>query len=310
VAWTGVDVKGVGADKAGAVWLAGEFPAYTSESRGRLLRWNGSTLREVYVVEEKNSTLCDVDFAGGVGWAVGGYVEGNISEPVLLRYENGNWARVRDIPFSGSPFFAITVLEPDLFWVVASGSIYKYDAGNWSPAYELPEVNGVAAGPSGLVVAWPTADFIWVFNGKNWVKEFVDLPPGFSLAGITGVSVTEGAVYLIGVVFNGPYDFNAIISRDLSPAGAGAYELSFYAPHGPYVYYQNCIAFRDEKNGLTLGPQTHIICEEGIFYEGLLPIEVGSPEGVVCSEEGKYWMYSLHEGGTYYLYYLNSYKPL
>jgi hypothetical protein len=303
---TAVNVNSIAADENGLISLVGEFPPSSSESQGRILRWNGSALEEVYTVEDKNSELYDIDFAGGIGWAVGTTVIQGKFEAVLLKYEKGRWARVRDVP-TKAPFYSVAATSEGSFWVTTADGIYRYDSGNWSERYELPDVTSVGAAPSGLIFAWPVGDFIWVFNGAEWVKEYPDLPKGFTLSGISGAAPTEGGIYFACTINFGEMYYSAILLRDLAPAGGGVYVLPFFAPPGPYVLYSalNCTAFRRYNNGIALGQQTHIICDNGEFHFGTLPIEIGAPEQVTFEEVGKkYWMAARNEGGTYSLYYL------
>lgn len=303
---TAVNVNSIAADKSGGISLVGEFPPSSSESQGRILRWNGSALEEVYTVEEKDSGLYDIDFAGEIGWAVGATMINGNFEAVLLKNENGLWARVYNLP-PKAPFYSLAATSEGSFWVTTSDGIYRYDYGNWSERYELPDVTSVGAAPSGLIFAWAAKDFIWVFNGAEWVKEYPDLPKGFTLFGISGAAPTEGGIYFACTINFGEMYYSAILLRDLAPAGGGVYVLPFFAPPGPYVLSSafNCTAFRRYNNGIALGQQTHVICDNGEFHLGTLPIEIGAPEQVTFEEEGKkYWMAARNEGGTYSLYYL------
>ncbi len=305
VATTGVEIHAIAGENNGRVWLVGESPPNSSESQGRILRWDGSSLEEVYKVEEKGSELYGVDFAGGVGWATGYLFDGEVYNPILLRYENGGWSRVRSFPPGVDGLSRVVALDPDSFWVTAGDVIYKYDAGAWSAPYPVAGVSDVAASPSGVVFAWSAAGSVWIFDGRNWVKESVALPKGFSMFGITDAAATDGGIYFTCKVYLGKFDYGAVLFRDLAPAGSGTYELRFFAPAGPFFYYLNCVAFRSYNRGIALGPQTHIICDNGEFFEGLLHFEFGTPEDVFWANEGKYWMISRHEGGAYGLYFLN-----
>jgi hypothetical protein len=303
---TNVIIRNIAADESGRILLTGEFPPSTSESQGRILRWNGSALEVVYTVEEKDSGLYDIDFANEIGWAVGAAIIEGSFEAVLLKYENGSWARIYNVP-PEAPFFSLTATSEGTFWVTTSDGIYLYDNGNWSRRYELPGVSSVAAGTSGHVFAWSAEGFIWFFDGAEWVQEYPGLPKGFTLSGISGAAPTEGGIYFACTISFGEMYYNAILLRDLTPAGRGIYALPFFAPPGPYVSFApfNCTAFRRYNDGIALGPQTHVICDHGEFRLGTLPKGLGVPEKVTFEEDSeKYWMVARNEGGTYSLYYL------
>jgi hypothetical protein len=293
-----LDVQDIAAGEGNVIWAVGYN---RSKARGMIIGWDGAELEEGYITENSSSDLFGISFAGSTGWAAGLDYSTSPSKPLLIRYADGEWRRIHNVPIASEGFYSISAVAQDAFWVTDDENAFFYEKGNWYGPYPYPVsgVTGIAGRANSITFAWTVGGDIWVLDGRTWVKETPALPKGYGVFGINGGVVTETDIFIIAVIHSGPAEYFAIIKRGLAPAGAGSYTLPFFAPHGPYTTYLNCVAFSEAGCGLALGYASQVIFNAETYRVAPLPPAFGIPKHLAAAEDRRFWFVSSYEGGDY-----------
>jgi len=271
----GFGVSGLAAAADGAVYAVGVYSAQPAT----VFRVSGDGLEVVYSSPYEGG-FYSVAVTGAEVWAAGSKRVANHSYPYLVHYDGAAWEELdipADVPIA---VFGTAYAAPGgVVWFGGGDAVYTYRNGVWRCVFYIgvPDFNrqlSLAVTPGGRAFVASVKDKLPTVSvsddgGASWTDERLAPRYGnyelvFTQDDLLITAAAEGLV--VRATFHEPTtetDCEGLLMRDDGPPGEGNYTLAFFAPHGPYFYSIDALAFADADNGYALGSLTSVAVRGG-----------------------------------------------
>jgi len=280
------------------VWMVG-----AEDGRAAIWRWDGSRVARAFTYPRGESKFKGIDARDGGTWAAGWVSESGDQNGILFQYTSDRWEEIKPVPEVTLGFYGVASAGGAGCWLVNPDKLFRYSDGNWETYAGSDSIAGITRQSGPGVFAWrESGGEIWAFDGAQWRPENVDSPPDFVHGGFTNGASSARFSYFESFFMRSDIYYRSIYRRDDAPAGAGNYDLFFFAPHGPYFYTIADFAFADDDNGVAVGYLTSVVWEGGEPHQEICDESFKTPFAVAALAPGDYWMLSRDEEGRQFLW--------
>jgi len=296
----------------GVVFICGSEREPGGEYKGVIFVYDGATLTKVFTGPGGSGFYAIAgDYKFGRHIYTAGYETANGRQrPYLVYFDGSKWQKVV-VPASATDpaFFDVSLSYlPLICWLSAGSHVYSYSGSVWRTdlTADFPEYwfEDVCAAPLGLVFVRrnDVSGEVAILAGNrtgSWREETLTLAnPGLTFANASDLTLGEDTLFILGDLYcnhrnnkNELFKYEAILTRDAAPPGAGSYDIAFAAPHGPYINDFKAGALRGPAAGIFTGALTSVVWEGGRWVQEQAPAETKAFEAV-CDGKSGYWAVS------------------
>ena len=281
-------------------------PAGSNYSYPAIYRFDGTRVSEVYLSPYEGWFMGVIASGDEVVAAGNKLTSPDHTRPYVVGYSGGTWGEI-PVPatITDTTFTDVCLGTGGTIWFAGYDGVYTYNDGVWTTALVINDPY-LAVTANGRAFVFGGDVYVSDDNGRSWRRENVRLEDG---SFYTPYPINQTLVTAAGEGFMLTSEFKAnvgeeiiysgVIARDDAPAGEGAYNVAFLAPHGPNYYDIMAMAFASASDGYCVGNLTSVKLDDGVWVqEDLLTMSDIMFSGVTAGPS-RYWAVGAAGGHPY-----------